>query len=36
MNGRREEALSTARRARAAIREGTMRKLLDDRKLCET
>ena len=31
-----EEALSTARPACAAVRDGPMRKLLDDRKLCGT
>jgi rhomboid protease GluP len=33
---RREEALSTARPACSAIKDGPMRKLLDDRKLCGT
>jgi hypothetical protein len=36
INGdRREEALSIARPACAAVNDGPMRKLLDDRKLCE-
>jgi rhomboid protease GluP len=37
INGnRREEALSTARPACAVVKDGPMRKLLDDRKLCGT
>ena len=33
---RREEALSTARPACDAIKDGPLRKLLDDRRLCGT